>query len=561
MKSKTWLAWAVLCAGIFAGGKYMQAEEAPPSLPPIPIKEDVPPPPPTSTKPATERPIKNKTTEPILAPGAGPVAVPRAVEGKRAATPIQPPEDNQDDPPVSVGDDPLNKQTEQNITLEWVGPAQIKINQPFVYELVVRNLGSTKVTGVVVRDKFAEGMKVTNVEPKGTPEADGFVWNLGSLEPRQDARIKIEMVATHKGEIVCNASVSATSPASAKFRVSEPQIAIKQSGPDKIMVGDTVTISIAVHNPGDGQADSVVIRSQLSDGLKHEKGSEFSYELGALAAGETRTVQIVCDSLKGGVQKVITRATAEGGLESEAESAIQVTEPKLELAVAGPKLRYLDRQAVYTVQVTNPGDSPANNVKVQAVIPSGFKFVSAAHGGRHDFASRTITWFIGTINPGEKKDVQYTATAVQAGQHKHLASAVGTRGIKSDAEVTTAVEGISALLLEVVDVDDPVEVGADTAYEIRVTNQGSREATNVQVHALVPREMQIRGGQGPTNYRTEGQEIIFAPLPKLAPRADAVYRVFVKGTGVGDIRFRAKLVSDSLSEPVVEEESTKIYED
>ena len=55
--------------------------------------------------------------------------------------------------------------------------------------------------------------------------------------------------------------------------------------------------------------------------------------------------------------------------------------------------------------------------------------------------------------------------------------------------------------------------------------------------------------------------MIFEPLAKLAPRADAIYRVTVRGTTPGDVRFRARLRADGITEPVLREESTKIYGD
>jgi hypothetical protein len=115
--------------------------------------------------------------------------------------------------------------------------------------------------------------------------------------------------------------------------------------------------------------------------------------------------------------------------------------------------------------------------------------------------------------------------------------------------------------MELADVDDPIEVGAETAYEIRVTNHGSAPATNVEVRALVPKAMSIKACQGPTEYKIEGQEVVFNAIPKLAPKADAVYRINVKANAVGDVRFRARLASDSLSEPVIGEEGTKVYSD
>ena len=47
----------------------------------------------------------------------------------------------------------------------------------------------------------------------------------------------------------------------------------------------------------------------------------------------------------------------------------------------------------------------------------------------------------------------------------------------------------------------------------------------------------------------------------MAPRADAIYRVNVKGTAPGDLRFRARIKADGLSDPVLKEESTKVYGD
>jgi uncharacterized repeat protein (TIGR01451 family) len=299
----------------------------------------------------------------------------------------------------------------------------------------------------------------------------------------------------------------------------------------------------------------------MTEGLRGEKGQDSTTELGTLAAGETRMVKVMCQSVKGGPQKVMAMAACDGGLQASSESTTVVSEAKLELAMGGPKLRYLDRSATYKLVVTNPGDAAAPDVKISAVVPAGFKFTKPTDGAKYDYATHTVSWVVGSIAPGEKKEISYKCLATQVGEFKHTASVESGRGMKAHGEIMTKVEGIASLLMEMVDLDDPVEVGSETTYEIRVTNQGSREAANVEIRALVPREMSVKGGQGPTQHKVEGQEIIFAPLPKLAPRADAIFRVFVKANTAGDVRFRARLVSDSLTEPVIGEEGTKIYTD
>jgi len=453
------------------------------------------------------------------------------------------------------------RKIDQSVSLEWVCPQNIKAKQPFSCEMIVRNNGVEPALNVVVLNPPAEGCKVTSAEPKSMHEGEMMRWELGTLGPKQERRIRLEMSAEKRGELACKATVSATTPSSTRMKVTEPQLMVKQECPDKVMVGDPVPVTITVSNPGDGPTEPVVLRAKMSAGIKGEKGQEMLNEVGVLAAGESRVLKLVCQSVKGGAQKVVTTATADGGLHSTAESATQVSEPKMEVTMSGPKLRYLDRSATYTVVVTNPGDAAANEVHVSAVVPPGFKAGMSSGAGKYDATTRMISWTLGTLNPGEKKELTYKCAATQIGEHKHVVTAEGSRGLRGQSDLMTKVEGIASLLMELADVDDPIEVGAETAYEVRVTNHGSAPATNVEVRALVPKAMSIKACQGPTEYKIEGQEVVFNVIPKLAPKADAVYRINVKANAVGDVRFRARLASDSLSEPVIGEEGTKVYSD
>ena len=106
-------------------------------------------------------------------------------------------------------------------------------------------------------------------------------------------------------------------------------------------------------------------------------------------------------------------------------------------------------------------------------------------------------------------------------------------------------------------------MGAETSYEIRVTNTGTKTETNLQLTCTVPDKMEFRGARGPAGcqFKQEGRDIIFEPLPRLAPRADAIYRVKVRGLAAGDLRFQARMRADDLTVPVLKEESTKVYGD
>jgi uncharacterized repeat protein (TIGR01451 family) len=151
----------------------------------------------------------------------------------------------------------------------------------------------------------------------------------------------------------------------------------------------------------------------------------------------------------------------------------------------------------------------------------------------------------------------------EIGEHRVIASAKTPRGLKSESEVRTVVEGLPALEMEVTHLDDPIEVGAETAYEIRLANKGTKTETNVEVVCTLPEQLEFVNAKCTTTlrYRQEGRDLVFEKLPRLAPRAEVIFRVQVKGIAPGDIRFRTRFRADGLKDPILREESTRIYSD
>jgi len=456
---------------------------------------------------------------------------------------------------------PSMAKQEPSVSLEWLGPTALKVGTPAEYTLMVRNTCPSPVQKVVVQVRVPNTVKVGGTEPKADGAEGVLLWDMGTLMSRQEKPLKIKFASPGKGEINCQAWVTFTGSASMKVQVREPKLLIKTQAPAKVMVGDPANVILTVSNPGDYQADSVKVAVSLGDGLESARGNKASFDIGVLGAGETRTVTIPCLAKASGAQKCEAYVEGDGGLKAIDSASMSIIQPRLDLEVTGPKLRYLDRKATYAFKVTNPGDAAASNVVVTELIPAGFKFVSADAGGQHDDAARTVKWFVGEIPAGQSKELKAELMAVGTGDFSHKATATAARGIKAEKEIPTKIEGLSAMLMEVVDVDDPVEVKADTAYEIRITNTGSKFENDVKLVCTIPPQMKFKSAQGPVKYEVIGNEVVFQTVPKLAPRADATFKVIVTAAAKGDARFKATLTSGGLTEPVTKQESTRVYED
>jgi uncharacterized repeat protein (TIGR01451 family) len=390
-----------------------------------------------------------------------------------------------------------------------------------------------------------------------------LVWELGTLDPRQEKRIDLQVVPATTGRLDCHAFVTLTGMSTAHLEVHEPKLAIRTSAPAKVVAGDPATVTVTINNPGDATAERVQVLVKLSEGLEHPHGQTVSFDLGNLPPKESRTVLVLCGAKTAGEQSCSAVATAEPRLKAQDQVPIEVLAPRLDLKVTGPGMRYLDRHAVVGIKVSNPGTAAAEEVAISDLIPTGFKLVGATAGSQHDFVTRTVSWYLGRIDPGQSKEVSLELVAINPGEHKNRVAVTAARGLRAEGEVLTRVEGLPALLMELVDMDDPVEVGAETSYEIRVTNTGTKTETNVQLTCTVPAKMEYKGARAAAGcqVKVEGKEVIFSPLPMLAPRADAIYRVSVRGIEPGDLRFQARLRADDLTVPVLKEESTRVYGD
>jgi uncharacterized repeat protein (TIGR01451 family) len=466
------------------------------------------------------------------------------------------------DAAAPTGDNPTGRQ-EPAVSIEWIGPASANVGQSVSYQIIVKNISASRVHQVVVHQRVPEGAQVTATQPRADTQDNMVVWSLGNLEPRQEKRLDLQVVPSATGNIACHAFVTFTGMSTTRLEVHEPKLAVKTFAPKSVIAGDPATVTVTVSNPGDATAELVKVKATLSEGLEHAHGKVIEFDLGNLAPSESRNVFVLCGAKAAGDQKCEVSATAEPRLTAQDTAAIDVQSPKVNVAVTGPGMRYLDRHAVFTFKVTNPGTAAASHVVLTDEVPPGFKVVAASSGGQHDFVARTVSWLIGELPPEKTKQVTLELVAVNPGEHKNKATVIAARGLRSEAEIMTRIEGLPALLMELVDLDDPLEVGAETSYEIRVTNTGTKTETNLQLTCTIPDKMEFRGARGAADckFRQEGKDVVFDPLPKLAPRADAIYRVKVRGLAAGDLRFQARMKADGLSVPVLKEESTKVYGD
>jgi len=450
--------------------------------------------------------------------------------------------------PVKIG---CSESTGGIIRLAASMPAEASLGGEFLAELTIT--AQSCAANVVVRDTVPAGASYVRSEPAATVEGNQLIWNLGNMDAGQVVKGKVWFKADKEGTLISCATVSADPRVCAQTIVGKPVLTIDKSGPETAVLGADVTYNIVVKNTGTSAAKGVVVTDAVPAGMSHSSGkSELSFEVGDLAPGQTKPLAVTFKANQRGkiCNTAIANSSNAGKVSDEACTVILV--PGLKVEKTGTKEQILGRNADYEILVSNTGDTTLNKVTVSDTAPAETTIVAAPGAV---LAGNKATWTIASLAPGAKVKQTIKLTSQTAGSHCNNVTA-SSGPLNDSAKACTLWKGIAAVLLEVVDDPDPIQVGESTTYTIRVLNQGFADINNIKINASFAAEVQpVSSAQGTVS----GQTVSFPPVSLLKAKQTITYTITVKGVKPGDSRNKITLNATELRTPVEEEESTTVY--
>lgn len=439
-----------------------------------------------------------------------------------------------------------------NVRLTKQMPAELTLGQEFMYQLRVQ--ANENVADVVVNDVMPEGATYVRSEPAAEVSGRNLTWKFSEMDAGQAKDIRVWLRPDREGRIGSCATVFALSRACAFGVVGKPGLAIKKTGPETAVLGQDIPYTITVSNPGSAVAKAVVVTDNIPDGLSHVSGqSAVTFNVGDLPPGQSRTLPIVLKGAKRGKHCNSASAVASNVPKVSAEACTTILVPGINLVKEGTKEQFLGKSADYTITVSNTGDTKLTNVTITDTAPAATRILNAAGA---TVVGNQATWRIAELGAGERKSFTLSLTSATAGSHCNLASVTSTEGQSARAEACTLWRGVGAILVEVVDDPDPILVGSTTTYTIRITNQGSADLVNINTTAAFPAQIApVATAQGTVT----GQNVKFQTVPRLGSKQSIEFRLTARGVSVGDTRVKFTFTEDTLTAPIVEEESTRVF--
>lgn len=447
------------------------------------------------------------------------------------------------------------------IMLERMYPEQVNLGKSFSYDIMVTNVAPCTLVDVTVVETMAANFRYAEASPEPTNMGNGkATWNLGTLAPNESRTITVTGGAAAADNIMNCATVSWIRESCMDIGVIDPNLNLALDMPEETTLCDTVPVSLIVTNSGTGNANNVVVVNELPANLMTMDGQKtVTFNVGTLAGGESK--EFTYSAKPSDTGRIVNTATAsaDGDLSAKAQDAVVVRQAVLTLKKAVTQKQLIGRAIACEITAANIGDAPAENVVIVDMLPAGATKVSASHGGVLSEDGATVTWNVPAMGPKTQTTVNVSYVILNPGKAENNVSVNATCADAVTGRAVTEVTGIPAILLEVIDTQDPVPVGGTETYIITATNQGSAPGTNITIECTLDENSVFVDSTGPTKATVEGNTISMAPVSSLPPEAKATWKVQVRHNEVADVRFRVKMTSDQLRSPVEESEATYVY--
>lgn len=432
-------------------------------------------------------------------------------------------------------------------------------------------------------------------------------WKIKKLSPGETREIEIEAVGDEqeKGGL-CFSIVSYRQSLCVTTEVTKPTLELTKDAPEETTLCDVFEFTYTVKNSGTGDLGAFTVKDDLPEGLETESGDkQLKFEVDQLKAGDTRKFKAEIRAIDRG--EFSSRATAKAKYTDLKNQSKKVTTtvkgPELLVAIDGPQTSYTDRPAEYNVRITNDGNQAVDEGLLELTFPTAAEF---SEGGEFSPTDDKVSQGSDSTQQPEEADKdqapdsegdksgddssqdesmdrrELTFTGLEAGES--IQTSFMLRGLdektnrvlatasyrcrtsdgegtltSSEASTTTKVVSLPALLVTVVDEEDPVRTGNDVTYKIVVHNQGTAPDQNVELTATLPENLTFKEASGETDAKNDGKDVTFEKVDEIKAGEKLTWTLQATAEGKDSVVLQVSLKSDGQSEAVETEEPTQLF--
>ncbi|MEX2111879.1 MAG: hypothetical protein WD845_01760 [Pirellulales bacterium] len=404
------------------------------------------------------------------------------------------------------------------LDVEILGPAAVSVGQRVLFHIRITNRGASAVGGLQVTDRFDPGLRhAIGQDTIQQPVVD--------LRPGGIAQLTVNLEVAQAGELCQNVEVTSNGATvgSARHCLAATPLPISQPAPD-----------------------------------------EQRWE------PEPSGVPTTPTPIEPSPAPAPTEPPPEQAPQPAPAQPPTAGTPSLTVRKTGPSRRQVGETAVFSIEVSNGGAGPAEDVVIADNFETTFE-PNAATEGNEWLEGNALGWRIGTLAAGQsvRRDIQLKCLQVTPRAcNRVTVTARDMEPIAEEAclEIVAAAAAPAAaprqpLVVSVAETTDPVRVGGTTTYQVLVDNKDSQSAFEVVVSAKLSPELKLETIAGPVG--TDGQvlpnSVRFTPVRELrAGEAPLSFELHVTGVKAGAGTVDVEVTTRERPQPVTATQQTQV---
>jgi len=372
------------------------------------------------------------------------------------------------------------------LAVRMTGPTSATVGDEIRYVITIENRGELPATGLMIKDRFDEGLEYAGARSPIEKELD-------DLAPGQDRQVGITFRVTRAGSLchevevtgnggaragaqACvNVAPAAGPPATMPSATGQPgraAVSVEKVGPTMAEVGQTAEFTIYVRNTGDVALTNVRIVDVCDPELVPTDTTEgrqvtdqgLIWTVPSLGVGKPTMLRIRCrcETAAAEAYNRVTVTSAEGA-EAKAEARLEIRAaqpsslllpssntpgPGLRIAVADlADSRYMGQTVTYQIDVKNVSTAADEDVVLVVDVPPGLQPIAdqtrGPQGVRHTVVGQTVHFEpVRTIRPDGELRYLVQTKATAPGRVK-LRARLGSRRLTGELEAEEETEILS----------------------------------------------------------------------------------------------------------------------
>jgi uncharacterized repeat protein (TIGR01451 family) len=334
-----------------------------------------------------------------------------------------------------------------------------------------------------------------------------------------------------------NLSLVSASPGERTIEGAQtPSLQLSKRAPEEVRIGRPSTFTLTVKNSGAVTARQVQVIDSVPLGTKFvdaqpptqpDSNGSLVWDLGDLPPGNERVIQVQLipeqEGEIGSVASVTFAAVA--GVRTLA------TQPKLTLKHNVAEQVLLSDQFAVQLQITNEGTGIAEQVMLEADLPSALKCTAGSQ----------IVADIGDLPPGKSQTIKLPLQAVEAGDVNIALRLLSEDEVFSNETIKTSVASPQLRVA----IDGPTRrfIERQARFILKVENTGNAPATNVDLVAQLPKGFRFNGTGQKGQYDASRHAVLWS-LEELPPGVTADVELDVLPVDIGNQSLIFEAVAD-----------------